>query len=179
MKFIDNNLPNHTGTLIDVYKNENGITIMKYKDTQYWLDNDLDYANLFLGDCNSCSPWFKNNFNNFNYNSVLVAGLGIGLLPLSLYGDKNCSTVDVLEISQEVIDYANSHGQLNENINLIQGDIHSYTTTKLYDLIIIDTIWLPHEMTEDQWQSLVTKFTNNVNPNGAIYAPVYHKWVTV
>ena len=95
MKFIDNNLPNHTGTLIDVYKNENGITIMKYKDTLYWLDNDLDYANLFLGDCNSCSPWFKNNFNNFNYNSVLVAGLGIGLLPLSLYGDKNCSTVDV------------------------------------------------------------------------------------
>mgnify|MGYP003753304843 CR=1 FL=1 len=81
--------------------------------------------------------------------------------------------------AQEVIDYANSHRQLNENINLIQGDIHSYTTTKLYDLIIIDTIWLPHEMTEDQWQSLVTKFTNNVNPNGAIYAPVYHKWVTV
>ena len=47
------------------------------------------------------------------------------------------------------------------------------------NLIIIDTIWLPNEMTEDQWQSLVTKFTNNVNPGGVIYAPIYQKWVVI
>ncbi len=95
MKFIDNNLPNHTGTHIDVCKNSNGVTIMEYKDTQYWLDNDLDYANLYLGGCSSCNPFFKNNFNNFNYDSVLVVGLGIGLLPLSLYEDKNCKIFEL------------------------------------------------------------------------------------
>ena len=178
MEFIDNNLPDYTSPKLEINKDEHGHTVMTYKDTGYSLGNYAKYSKTFLGDCDNCG-WFKNNFNDFNYNSVLVVGLGMGLLPLSLYEEKNCSTVDVLEISQEVIDYANSHGQLNENINLIQGDVYSYTTTESYDLIIIDTIWLPDEMTEDQWQSLVTKFTNNVNPNGAIYAPVYHKWVTV
>ena len=110
---------------------------------------------------------------------MLVAGLGLGLLPLTLYEEKNCSIVDVVEISQENIDYIKNTNQLNPNINLIQGNIYSYDTTKQYDLIIIDIVWVPEDITENQWQSLVTKFTNNVNPNGAIYAPVYHKWVTV
>jgi hypothetical protein len=49
----------------------------------------------------------------------------------------------------------------------------------MYDLIIIDTIWHKSEMTEDQWQALVTKFTSNLNTSGAIYSPVLTKWVTV
>jgi len=181
MKFIDNNLPDYTSPKLEINKDENGHTLMTYKDTNHSLVNLSNYSEIFLGDCENCK-WWRDNFNNFNWeicDSVLVVGLGMGLFPLSLYEEKNCSKVDVLEISQEIIDYTNSHGQLNENINLIQGDVYSYTTTELYDLIIIDTIWLPNEMTEDQWQSLVTKFTNNVNPGGVIYAPVYQKWVVI
>ena len=85
----------------------------------------------------------------------------------------------MVEINQEVINYNNTSGHLDSNINLIQGDIHSYTTSEMYDLILIDTIWQESEMTEDQWQALVTRFTNNLNTNGVIYSPILTKWVTV
>tara|TARA_R110001606_G_scaffold219196_1_gene367075 strand:- start:163 stop:699 length:537 start_codon:yes stop_codon:yes gene_type:complete len=178
MKFIDNNFPDYTSPKFKIRKNKDGVTTMVYNDTGYSLENRVKYSEIFLGDCENCG-WFKDNFNNFNYDSVLVAGLGLGLLPLTLYEEKNCSVVDVVETSQENIDYIKSTNQLNPNINLIQGNIYSYDTTKKYDLIIIDIVWVPEDMTEDGWQSLVTRFTNSINSGGVIYAPVYQKWVVI
>jgi len=179
MKFIDNNIQDYTGTDFNVFKNPDGVTIMKFNDTQQWLSNMEQYGNLFLGGCDSCSSFYKDSFDGFSYDSVLVAGLGFGLIPQELITSKNCSKVDVVEINQEVINYNNTSGHLDSNINIIQGDIHSYTTSEMYDLIIIDTIWQESEMTEDQWQALVTRFTNNLNTNGAIYSPILTKWVTI
>lgn len=179
MKFIDNSIQDYTGTDFNVFKNPDGVTIMKFNDTQQWLSNMEQYGNLFLGGCDSCSSFYKDSFDGFSYDSVLVAGLGFGLIPQELITEKNCSKVDVVEINQEVINYNNTSGHLDSNINLIQGDIHSYTTSEMYDLILIDTIWQESEMTEDQWQALVTRFTNNLNTNGVIYSPILTKWVTV
>ena len=66
---------------------------------------------------------------------------------------------------------------LDNNINIIQDDIYNYNTSDLYDLIIIDIIWNSNEMTEVQYQSLETKFLNNLNTGGALYTPVKEKWV--
>lgn len=179
MKFIDNNIQDYTGTDFNVFKSEDGVTIMKFNDTQQWISNIEQYANLFLGGCDSCSSFYKDSFNGFSYDSVLVAGLGFGLIPQELIQAKNCSKVDVVEINQEVINFNNTSGHLDSNINIIQGDIHNYTTSEMYDLIIIDTIWGANEMTEDQWQALVTRFTGNLNTEGAIYSPILPRWVTV
>ena len=179
MKFIDNNIQDYTGTDFNVFKSEDGVTIMKFNDTQQWISNIEQYSNLFLGGCDSCSSFYKDSFNGFSYDSVLVAGLGFGLIPQELIQVKNCSKVDVVEINQEVINFNNTSGHLDSNINIIQGDIHNYTTSEMYDLIIIDTIWGANEMTEDQWQALVTRFTGNLNTEGAIYSPVLPRWVTV
>ncbi len=65
MKFIDNNLPDHTGPKHKIRKDKEGVTIMVYNDTGYSLENRTKYSKIFLGDCDSCG-WFKNNFNNFN-----------------------------------------------------------------------------------------------------------------
>ena len=109
---------------------------------------------------------------------MLVVGLGLGLVPQELSEVNKCSKIDVLEIDQEIIDYIISSGHLNSDINLIQGDIYNYTTTETYDLIIIDTIWKKEEMTEEQYQLLVSKFYNtNLNEGGALYVPVLHKWL--
>jgi hypothetical protein len=177
MKIIDTDLKDYSGSEFNVYKDSEGITFIKFSNGQ-WIDNRDTYASVFLGKCDSCTGFFKDSFKDFTYDSVLVAGLGFGLIPHELSEVNKCSKIDVVEISQEVIDYNVSSGHLNPIINIIKGDIFTYTTTEKYDLIIIDTIWEKEEMTEEQYQLLVSKFYNtNLNEAGALYVPVLHKWL--
>jgi hypothetical protein len=177
MKFIDSDLKDYTGNEFKVYKDIEGVTFMEFSK-QKWIDNRELYAGLYLGKCESCTSFFKDNFENFAYDKVLVAGLGFGLIPQELSEVNQCSKIDVVEISQEVIDYNISSGHLNSDINLIQGDIYTYNTFEKYDLIIIDTIWREEEMTENQYQTLVSNFSyTNLNPGGVLYVPVKKKWL--
>lgn len=177
MKITDTDLQDYSGAEFNVYKDSEGVTFMKFSNGQ-WIDNRDIYASLFLGKCSSCTEFFKDSFKDFTYDSVLVAGLGFGLIPHELSEVNKCSKIDVVEISQEVIDYNISSRHLNPNINLIKSDIFTYTTTEKYDLIIIDTIWEKEEMTEEQYQLLVSKFYDtNLNEGGALYVPVLHKWL--
>lgn len=176
MKFLDSDLQDYTGTGFNVYKDDQGDTIMKFQNGD-WIKNELVYADVFLGKCVSCSRFYKDSFTNFTYDSVLIAGLGFGLLPQELSAVNGCSKIDVVEISQEVIDYNVSSNHLNSDINVILGNIYNYTTSDQYDLIIIDTIWHEHEMTEIQYQTLVAKFVGpNLNVGGALYVPVLNKF---
>jgi len=177
MKFIDNNIQDYTGTDFNVFKSEDGVTIMKFNDTQQWISNIEQYANLFLGGCDNCSSFYKDSFNGFSYDSVLVAGLGFGLIPQELITEKNCSKVDVVEINQEVINFNNTSGHLDSNINIIQGDIHNYTTSEMYDLIIIDTIWSANEITDEDYGLLKSRLLPNVNIGGALYFPVKQEFI--
>ena len=150
MKYNDIDLQNYTGTTFDVYKDQEGVTIMKFSSGE-WLKNEEQYANLFLGKCDTCASFFKDSFKDFAFDSVLIAGLGFGLIPQEL---------------SEV------------NINIIKGDIFEHTTTEKYDLIIIDTIWQEAEMPEVKYQELVSRFYNtNLNKEGALYTPVLRKWL--
>jgi len=177
MKIIDTDLKDYSGSEFNVYKDSEGITFIKFSNGQ-WIDNRDMYASVFLGKCDSCTGFFKDSFKDFTYDSVLVAGLGFGLIPHELSEVNKCSKIDVVEISQEVIDYNIYSGHLNPIINIIKGDIFTYTTTEKYDLIIIDTIWEKEEMTEEQYQLLVSKFYNtNLNEGGVLYVPVLQKWL--
>tara|TARA_R110000868_G_scaffold22624_4_gene92685 strand:+ start:10993 stop:11532 length:540 start_codon:yes stop_codon:yes gene_type:complete len=177
MKIIDTDLKDYSGSEFNVYKDSEGVTFMKFSNG-LWLDNRETYASIFLGKCDSCTGFYKDSFKDFVYDSVLIAGLGFGLIPHELSEVNKCSKIDVVEISQEVIDYNVSSGHLNPIINIIKGDIFTHTTDEKYDLIIIDTIWEEAEMTEEQYQELVSKFYNtNLNKGGALYFPVLHKWL--
>ena len=176
MKFEDNILAEYKGIEFDVYKDK-GVTFMKWKNGD-WIDNISEYASVFLGKCISCKGFYKDSFKDFAYDSVLVAGLGFGLIPNELSEVNKCSKIDVVEISQEVIDYNISSGHLNTNINIIKGDIFEYITNEKYDLIIIDTIWNENEMSEEQVQALTSKFlTTNLNIGGALYIPIKNNWL--
>ena len=177
MKILDSTIQDYTGTNFSVYKREEGETIIKYNTSGDIIENNEMYSKVMLGKCETCNPFYKNSFEGFTYDKVLVVGLGLGLVPYELSEVNKCSKIDVLEIDQEMIDYTISSGHLNSNINLIQGDIYNYTTTETYDLIIIDTIWYEHEMTDEDYGLLESRLLPNINTGGALYVPIKNKFL--
>ena len=177
MKILDSNIQDYIGTNFSVYKREDGVAIIEFNSTGFIVDNSEMYSEILLGKCETCNPFYKNSFNGFSYDSVLVVGLGLGLVPQELSEVNKCSKIDVLEIDQEIIDYIISSGHLNSDINLIQGDIYNYTTTETYDLIIIDTIWHEHEMSDEVYDLLVSRLLPNINTGGALYVPIKNKFL--
>ena len=177
MKILDNTIQDYTGTNFSVYKREEGETIIKYNTSGDIIENNEMYSKVMLGKCETCNPFYKNSFDGFSYDKVLVVGLGLGLVPQELSEVNKCSKIDVLEIDQEMIDYTISSGHLNSDINLIQGDIYNYTTTETYDLIIIDTIWYEHEMTDEDYGLLESRLLPNINTGGALYVPIKNKFL--
>jgi hypothetical protein len=177
MKILDSTIQDYTGTNFSVYKREEGETIIKYNTSGDIIENNEMYSKVMLGKCETCNPFYKNSFDGFSYDKVLVVGLGLGLVPQELSEVNKCSKIDVLEIDQEMIDYTISSGHLNSNINLIQGDIYNYTTTETYDLIIIDTIWYEHEMTDEDYGLLESRLLPNINTGGALYVPIKNKFL--
>ena len=151
---------------------------MKFNNNVF-LNDDKKYTEIFLGRCNKCNTFYKDFFNSIQFNTVLVAGLGLGLIPQELIEIYKCSKVDCLEISQEMIDYTHNSGHLNKKINLIQGDVYTYNTLDMYDLIIIDTVWKEKDINDDQWDFLVKKYKSNLNPKGSIFAPVKQKYFLI
>ena len=177
MKILDSTIQDYTGTNFSVYKREEGETIIKYNTSGDIIENNEMYSKVMLGKCETCNPFYKNSFEGFTYDKVLVVGLGLGLVPQELSEVNKCSKIDVLEIDQEMIDYTISSGHLNSDINLIQGDIYNYTTIETYDLIIIDTIWYEHEMTDENYELLENRLLPNINTGGALYVPIKNKWL--
>tara|TARA_Y100000385_G_scaffold54389_1_gene51833 strand:- start:908 stop:1447 length:540 start_codon:yes stop_codon:yes gene_type:complete len=176
MKIPDNNIQDYMGTNFLVYKREDGGTVIKYKTSGDIIENSEMYSKVMLGKCETCNPFFKNSFDGFSYDKVLVVGLGLGLIAQELSEVNNCSTIDVLEIDQEIIDYTISSGHLNSDINLIQGDIYNYTTEETYDLIILDIIWYEHEMSNEDYELLKSRLLPNINTGGALYVPILKKF---
>ena len=177
MKFIDSDLQDYTGKNFSVLKNSNGITEMIFSNGVS-LYNKSNYVRIMLGQCTDCDYLYKGFFEGFTYDKVLIAGLGFGLIPQTLSEVNNCSKIDVVEIDQEIIDYNISSGHLNSDIVIIKSDIFEYITNEKYDLIIIDTIWDENEMSEEQVQTLTSKFlTTNLNIGGALYIPIKNKWL--
>ena len=177
MKIPDNNIQDYVGTNFSVYKREEGETIIKYNTSGDIIENNEMYSKVMLGKCETCNPFYKNSFEGFSYDKVLVVGLGLGLVPYELSEVNGCSKIDVLEIDQEIIDYTILSGHLNSDINLIQGDIYNYTTTETYDLIIIDTIWYAHEMSNEDCELLKSRLLPNINTGGALYFPIKEKFI--
>ncbi len=74
---------------------------------------------------------------------VLIAGLGIGLLPTFLKEKEEVVSISIVEMHQEVIDLV-FHQIASPKMRIIKDDIFHYldTTPVKYDMIYID-IWKP------------------------------------
>jgi len=110
---------------------------------------------------------FSSELLNVEYDSILVGGLGLGVMP---YVSQDFAQVDVVEIDENVIDLAKQLGHLNENVNIIKDDIFTFSVEKTYDIIVLD-IWY-EALTEELSNQLIDNFLPFINEGGFLYIPI-------
>jgi SAM-dependent methyltransferase len=142
----------------------------------YVITKNPNFNHLFMlnpeGDVLSLdNPYYILGYSsellNVEYDSILVGGLGLGLIP---YVSQDFAQVDVVEINQDVIDLAKQLGHLNENVNIIKDDIFTFSVEKTYDIIVLD-IWY-EALTEELSNELIDRFLPFVNEGGFLYIPI-------
>jgi protein-L-isoaspartate O-methyltransferase len=138
-------------------RNRNGLTYLElwYPDGTFIMDNP-DYITSY-----------SEELLDVEYDSILIAGLGLGV---QAYISQDFAQVDVIEFDQNIIDINKQLGYLNENVNIIKDDIFTFSTEKIYDVIVLDIWWkAPGEEISNQ---LIEKFLPHVNVGGFIYIPI-------
>lgn len=147
--------------------NVNNVSIIKENDkiifsidNTFYLHDDMNYIN---GYCNKI-PYLS-------FNSVLIGGLGLGIIPYYLENYKSCSVIDVVEINSDVISATTSLNHLS-NTNIEHSDFLNFYTEKKYDLIIADLWWLKPEHFEIEKQEILDNYLDNLNDGGKLYLPI-------
>lgn len=147
--------------------NVNNVSIVRENDTivfsldnTFYLHDDLSYIN---GYCNKI-PYLS-------FDSVLIGGLGLGIIPYYLENNTSCSIIDVIEINNDII---NATSQLNHlsSSNIVHFDFLNYYTDKKYDLIIADLWWLKPDHFEIEREDIIDNYSHNLNEGGKIYLPI-------
>ena len=161
MKLINYKLENGDVTIGNVRlttRESDGALLLGIDET-YWLeDNDL----YIYGFCKEL-PLLE-------FNSVLIGGLGMGLIPYWIQQNKNVETLEIVEINKNVIDCVLSQGYL-QNVVVSIDDALYIDNFQKYDLIIMDLWWILPEDFESQKQQIISNYSNNLNENGKIYFP--------
>jgi hypothetical protein len=149
------------------YPNRNYWALTKKTDN-FHSENNIIYSEDALANITT----YCKELLNINFDSILVAGLGIGVIPHVVKSKSTCSIVDVLEINQEIIDLVSPIGYL-EGVNIINVDVFNYTPTKNYDIILLD-IWQCDcdPLLSTQLPTLVSKYLPYLNTGGFVYAPI-------
>ena len=80
--------------------------------------------------------------------------------------------IDVIENNQELIDYIDF---LESPINIIKGDVLSYTPDKKYDLILIDLWWDTDNITQEIQDNIKNNYNSHLETNGKIILPLLEK----
>jgi spermidine synthase len=110
---------------------------------------------------------YSSELLNIQFNSILIAGLGLGVMP---YVCQDFAQVDVVEINQDVIDLAKQLGHLNENVNIIHDDILTFSVEKKYDIVLIDTFY--QALSSEMISTLEEKYMPFINEGGFLYIPI-------
>lgn len=118
---------------------------------------------------------FCNRLVNINFNSILIGGLGLGVIPQYIANNSSCETIDVLEIDPTMISVMSNFGIYDNRINIIEGDVYSYTPVQGYDVILFDLWWRAYldETFINTIELLRNKYNPYLNPNGYLYFPVW------
>jgi len=129
-------------------------------DETFYLDDTIDYI---IGYCH--------RLNNLEFDSILVGGFGLGIIPYYVENHKNATIIDSVEINPNVIQATSQLNHLTKT-NVFNDDFYTYEPTKTYDLILVDLWWLTDNNFSTQKENLITKYSQYLNPNGKIYFPI-------
>lgn len=169
MKIEENKIQEYTGTSFNVIKND-GVSKIEFTDGS-WIENKDYYGKIILGDCEDCLK-ITELYNDFTFDKILIAGLGLGLVPNYAKVVKNCSVIDVIENNSELISYVD---YLDDSINIIEDDAFNYTPNKTYDLILFDLWWNESDITEEIQNSIREKYSSHLSEEGKIIIPLLSK----
>ena len=109
---------------------------------------------------------------DINFDSILISGLGIGIVPLIC--QKTTNIIDVVEVDEEIIDFVSGLNHLQSNVNIINGDINYFTPTRQYDVIIFDH-WGVSAL-ESEKENLTSIYQEYLNPNGILTFPIIEQF---
>jgi len=71
---------------------------------------------------------------------VLIAGFGLGMVVLAIQNKPEVTSITVVEINQELVDFIKPNLPLNDKVKIIVSDIHDYEPTIIFDTVYCD-IW--------------------------------------
>jgi len=111
---------------------------------------------------------------NIDFNSVLIAGLGLGMFAQYIADNSLCETIDVVEINPTLIYTMSNYGIYDSRVVTIQSDIFTYTPVQQYDVILFDLWWaayLPETFTNDI-NTLKNRYNTYLTDTGYTYFPV-------
>ena len=101
LNLIRNNILEYSGSSFSIVIDPDlDTTLMLYSNGNKLIDND-DYIDVF-----------HKSIKSLTYNSVLIGGLGLGIVPYWISQNTSCSTIDVLENNNEIVTWTSSsnHG---------------------------------------------------------------------
>ena len=146
--------------------------IMSYEGVNFTIENRCDDVLFYCKD----GFYSESRYLDFmidklsgEYKTVLVFGLGLGVIPQWLANEKG-ATVDVIEKDKELVQVVNILEYLSDNVSISVGDAFDYNQDKEYDLIVFD-IWFDEDkITEEVQLELNKKYKAN-----QIYYPLINK----
>ena len=130
-----------------------------------WISDDSNYIHAF-----------SRGLQELQYDSILIGGLGLGLMPQWVKNNTSCSKIDVVENNSELINWVSSSNYLDSSINIIEGDILNYTTTSSYDLILTDIWWVTTNTYPEDKQKVVTNLSGSLEISGSMYFPIANEF---
>lgn len=123
---------------------------------------------LILDDLSSYITNFTPEILDKKFDSILIGGLGLGLIPFVT--QDFCEVIDVVENDINIIRINQELNALDTKVNIIQEDIFSFQPTKNYDVIVMDIWYSP--ISEDIVNSLNLIYLPFLNEGGFLYYPI-------
>ena len=141
--------------------NENGRLVFAI-DEKFYLTDDRNYI---TGYCKLVTI--------LNYDSILIGGLGFGILPYFMENFNYIETIDVVEKNKNVIDAINELNHLHHT-RIIHHDFITYKPDRKYDLIVADLWWLRTDVDdfESEKNNIISNYSGYLNEGGKIYFPI-------
>lgn len=142
----------------------------------YYLDKGLA---LYHNTLDSEEIWMSNRSEQVlemldqvenAYGRVLCSGLGLGIIPLLIAESPQVYSITIVENNAEVISLFNQQGFISPKINIVQGDILTYTDSS-YDSIMLDHY---NHLGENPWNFLLDLsqlIRDNTDSQDAIVIP--------
>lgn len=156
----------------EVIETENYIIEKNSKDNFWYMKSKNEkYYNILSVDTTQMVSNFAKKILNHNFNSILISGLGLGVLPFLC--QKTTRIVDVVEIENEVISIVKKIGHLDSNVRIYNQNIYSFIPEIKYDIILFDH-WMSFT-TEKEMNYLKETFTPHLNFEGIITFPIHEQ----